>query len=248
MPLYTRMEPLPDTSDSRFCPNTTTPSVGAFQIMLSMFCWAIFIPICARMRDTFCTARSAASELARDWISRWSCSYLRFASCKVDQILLRLNRAQQFVPLHLEFGSANAVLRLQRRHLVLRGFHGLVRLHLLNLLVRLLELRPALFQVVFLFTGVELNHNVPLFHTGSGFDQVNDLQKPPRHGRRHNRRSLSRAKLPKTLDLYLYRAAGYACGRHLNLCFLQTCDVAKVGAGGHQSQGNKPELQFEQIS
>ena len=79
-----------------------------------------------------------------------------------QDVLLRVDRADQIVGGRVELAAAHVVARGQQRHLVLGGLNGAVGLHLHDLLLGLRQFRFRLPERELLVGGIDLEDDVAL--------------------------------------------------------------------------------------
>ena len=125
-----------------------------------MIALARSIASCALLRCSSTTASAASLVAERDFTSSSSCCEPVTRFFERQDVLLRVDRADQIVGGRVELAAAHVVARGQQRHLILGGLNGAVGLHLHDLLLGLRELRLRLLERELLVGRIDLEDDV----------------------------------------------------------------------------------------
>ena len=156
---------------------------------LSITCWARCIASCALFRFSSETASDAWFVAARDFTSSSSCASRRRASSSDSTFFCASRRADELVGGGVELAAPDVEPRRQHRHVVLRGLHGGVGLHLHDFLLRLGQLRLRLLERVLLIGRIELDDDIAGLDRHPGLHQRDDAQHAADRRRHHGHRS-----------------------------------------------------------
>ena len=127
-----------------------------------------------------------------------------------QRVAPRLDGGDQVGVVHgLQLGPPHVEAGGQQGDVVLRLPHRGVRLHLDDLLLGLLQLRPALLERVRLLARIELHDDVPSTDRGAGAGQPDEGQRPA-GARRGQRGRALRAQLAGDLHVERHRAPRHA--------------------------------------